>query len=250
MVAFLKSFLKPKFLLTALILLSGILPVIAQEEKEYNNQVWLDLNPRWVTNSGKIILAGSLAYRTIFPQDWNRYIVSLGVRYSPFIYRPEASIALQSLQFRAGIADYYTSSIVNKNLNEIRLYQGVRVKWPTFPRIHMSHYARAEERIEKVQDSETRDFTMRFRYRLTTEFHFIKPALTDLYLPFSVELFISGGEGLYFNDVTRITPGIGYDFTDQFSTEFQVSYHLSRNSNTDSFENNDLVFRLRVYFTF
>ncbi|MDX2431115.1 MAG: DUF2490 domain-containing protein, partial [Bacteroides sp.] len=101
----------------------------------------------------------------------------------------EASIALQYLQFRAGIGDYYTFSIGDENLNEIRLYQGVRLRWPTFRRVHLSHYARVEERFEKVQNSETRDFTMRFRYRLTSKFRFIKPALSDLYIPLSVEIF-------------------------------------------------------------
>lgn len=233
------------------ILLVGLLSVAyGQEEKDYSNQVWLDFNPRWVPGGGKIILDASLAYRTIFPQDWNRYSIGMGVRYSPFIQRSESSTALQYLQFRAGIRDFYTASIGDNNLNELRLYQGVRVQWPTFRRVLLLHYVRVEERFEKVEGTDTRDFTARFRYRLTSKFRFIKPALIDLYFPLSMELFLSASEGLYFNDVTRITPGVGYDFTDQFSTEFHLSYHFSRNSGTDSFENNTLVYRLRVYFTF
>ena len=90
---------------------------------------------------------------------------------------------------------------------------------------------------------------MRFRYRLGARFRFLKPALSDLYLPVSAEAFMSTGQGFYFNDVVRVTPGIGYNFTDQFSAEFQLSYHFSRNSGTESFENNDIVYRLRVFFT-
>lgn len=232
------------------ILFLGLLSAAYGQDENYNNQVWLDLNPRWVPGGGKIMLDGSLGYRTIFPQNWNRYTLGLGARYSPFINRSESNIALQYLQFRAGIRDFYTASIDDSNLNELRLYQGVRVQWPTFRRVLLIHYVRVEERFEKVEGTDTRDFTARFRYRLTSKFRFIKPALTSLYIPVSVELFMSSSEGLYFNDVTRVTPGIGYDFTDQFSTEFQLSYHFSRNSSTDSFENNDLVFRLRAYFTF
>lgn len=239
-----------KFILMVILMMTTLPGLYAQEEKDYNNQVWLDFNPRWVPGGGKIILDASLAYRTIFPRDWNRYSIGMGVRYSPFIHRSESSTALQYLQFRAGVRDFYTASIEGYNLNELRLYQGVRVQWPTFRRVLLLHYVRVEERFEKVEGTDTRDFTARFRYRLTSKFRFIKPALTSLYIPVSVELFMSSSEGLYFNDVTRVTPGIGYDFTDQFSTEFQLSYHFSRNSSTDSFENNDLVFRLRAYFTF
>ena len=237
-------------ILFALILLTALSPVRGQEEKDYNQQVWIDFNPRWVLGSGKTILRGSLEYRTIFPNEWNRYIISLGASYSPFIHQPERNVAIQYMRFHAGVRDFYTYSIENLNLNEVRFYQGVQLRWPSFPRVFLTHYIRIEERIEHIQHSDAYDFTMRFRYRLGARFRFLKPALSDLYLPVSAEVFMSAGQGFYFNDVIRVTPGIGYDFTDQFSTEFHISYHYSRNSKTDDFENNDLVYRLRVYFTF
>ena len=221
-----------------------------EEEKDYNQQAWIDLNPRWVMKSGKTMLRGSLGYRTIFPQEWDRYVINLGLSHSPFIHQAERNVAIQYMRFHAGIGDYFTQSLDGLNLNEIRLSQGVHLRWPSFPRVFLTHYFRIEERFEHIQHSDDYDFTMRFRYRLGARFRFLKPFLSDLYLPVSAEVFMSTGQGFYFNDVIRVTPGIGYDFTDQFSTEFQLSYHFSRNSSTESFENNDLVYRLRVYFTF
>lgn len=240
-----------KNILLVFILLTVFSSARGQEEKkDFNQQVWIDFNPRWVLGSGKTMLRGSLEYRTIFPEDWDRYIISLGASYSPFIHQPERNVAVQYMRFHAGVRDFYTYSIESYNLNEVRFYQGVQLRWPSFPRVFLTHYIRIEERIEHIQYSDAYDFTMRFRYRLGARFRFLKPFLSDLYLPVSAEVFMSTGQGFYFNDVVRVTPGIGYDFTDQFSSEFQLSYHFSRNSSTESFENNDLVYRLRVFFTF
>jgi len=236
--------------LLALVLLTALSQVRGQDEKDYNQQAWIDLNPRWVMKSGKTIIRGSLGYRTIYPEDWDRYFLNVGASYSPFIHQTERNTSIQYMRFQVGVADYFTNSTDGSNLNEIRLYQGVHLQWPTFPRVFLTHYLRIEERFEHLQDSETYDLTMRFRYRLGAKIRLLKPFLSDLYFPVSVEVFMSTGQGLYFNDVVRLTPGIGYDFTDQFSTEFHFSYHFSRNSSTDDFENNDLVYRLRVFFTF
>ncbi len=188
------------------------------------------------------------------PDHYSRTLEPLclqsGIGYSPFIHRSEAGTALRYLQFHAGIWDYYTYTLKNVNLNEIRLYQGVKVQWPTLHWVHLIHYGRVEERFEHLQNSETSDFTLRLRYRLTAEFHFSKAAISNLYIPVSAEIFISAGEGLYFNDLIQVSPGIGYDFTDRFSTVFQLYYNLSRNSDTDSFQNNALLYRLRLFYTF
>ncbi len=66
----------------------------------------------------------------------------------------------------------------------------------------------------------------------------------------SAEIFLSSSQGYYFNDVSRMTPGIGYDFTDEFATEFHLSYHFSRNANNEAFFNNEMVFRLRAFYIF
>jgi hypothetical protein len=146
------------------------------------------------------------------------------------------------MQIHLGVGDFYTYSPEDPNLNEFRIYQGIRVYWPVVGRITFSHYLRLEERFENLLEEDRADVSGRVRYQLGARIRF-----GNLYLPLTTEIFIPIWDGVYFNDVIRATPGIGYDFTDTFRAQLHVSYHFSRNSPTDSFENNDLVFRLRVY---
>ncbi len=50
-----------------------------------------------------------------------------------------------------------------------------------------------------------------------------------------------------FNDLIRITAGLGYNFSINWKTEFSASYHRIRNTLNDVFETNDIVFRFRVF---
>ncbi len=240
-----------KYLFTlVLLLLLQHTPASGQENPDFNQQIWLDFNPKVLLGSSKVMLYGGLGYRTIVQSNWDRYYLNIGLNYSPFIHNDSRSPAIQCLQLHAGIGDYYTRSLENTNLNEIRTYVGVRLRWPSFKRVAFSHYVRFEQRFERFQNSNAHEFTPRLRYRLSAKFRFLKTTISDLYIPLHFEIFMSKGDGFYFNDVSRLTPGIGYDFTDQFATELHLSYHFSRNSGDDSFQNNELVYRLRVYYTF
>ena len=63
----------------------------------------------------------------------------------------------------------------------------------------------------------------------------------------SVEFFYNLKEADRYNDVIRISPGLGYKFSDEWKAEFYVSYHLSNNTSEDDDSTNDFVFRLRIY---
>lgn len=234
-----------------LILIIAAPPARCQEEIEsFNQQIWLDFNPKVVLKNSKFVLYGNLGYRTLVQINWNRYYINSGISFSPFIHNDSYGTALKYLQFHVGIADFYTAIIDEANLNELRTYQGLRFRWPSLKRVNFSHYFRFEQRFESLSNTKTREFTTRFRYQLKAKFRLLKPTLQDLYFPVSAELFMSSGEGLFFNDVTRLTPGVGYDFTDLFAMEFHISYHFSRNSSEEDFLNNELVYRLRAYYTF
>jgi len=75
-----------------------------------------------------------------------------------------------------------------------------------------------------------------------------------MYIPLNVELFVNLQKAERFNDVIRISPGIGYKFSDEWRAEFYVSYHYTYN--TAEYTNNkadqqdgsnDFVFRLRIF---
>ncbi|MDB4584052.1 hypothetical protein N9164_12930 [Draconibacterium sp.] len=68
-----------------------------------------------------------------------------------------------------------------------------------------------------------------------------------LYLPVSIEYFqnLKGTE--QFNDVVRGGPGIGYEFSELWKVEFDLSYHYTKNTVEDNFATNDFVFRFRLF---
>ncbi len=79
-----------------------------------------------------------------------------------------------------------------------------------------------------------------------TPFSFVE----GLYLPMNVEVFFSLKESDRFNDKIRISPGIGYKFENGWKTEFYISYHNAKDTNSVGNTTNDLVFRLRVFRSF
>ena len=70
-----------------------------------------------------------------------------------------------------------------------------------------------------------------------------------MYIPASVEFFYNFQEAKRFNDVIRVSPGLGYKFSDEWRMEFYVSYHLTQNTTAEDDSTNDIVFRLRVFNT-
>lgn len=223
------------------------LPIVYGEDI-IRNQFWLDYNPSWVIGH-KISLYSDFGARTDLPTTGYRYNARIGVNYKPFILSDRHTI-IKNMQFHGGFGDFYSYSVDDENINEFRIMQGVRVYGPLLKRVRFSHFVRFEERFENKNSNETKIFSARMRYLLGAKFQFRNEKLMNLYFPCSVEFFMPINAGISFNDVVRITPAIGYNFTDQLRTELNVSYHYGRNSPEDSFENNDLVFRLRVFQVF
>jgi hypothetical protein len=75
------------------------------------------------------------------------------------------------------------------------------------------------------------------------------PFNKKLYLPISLEGFWNLKGVQQFNDVVRIAPGIGYEFSPKLKAEFDASYHYTRDTVEDDFATNDFVFRFRVFHT-
>jgi hypothetical protein len=116
----------------------------------------------------------------------------------------------------------------------------------------LQHYVRLEERFDIETSKWVNTFGLRVRYRAKLELRFKGDWLSfndGLYIPVSIELFWNLKEALQFNDVVRFTPGIGYEFSNFWKTEFDLSYHYTRNTVEDNFATNDIVFRLRLYHT-
>ncbi len=73
--------IKKKIPLSLLLIFSGYL-LNAQDVKDISTtkQIWLDYNPAY-SLSEKLDLYGDIGARTVFPNEWYRFVVGPSVRY-------------------------------------------------------------------------------------------------------------------------------------------------------------------------
>jgi hypothetical protein len=242
--------IKKNIRLSLLLLFSGYL-LYAQdvEDKSITEQIWLDYNPDF-SLSEKVDVYGDIGARTVFPNEWYRFVVGPSVRYK------QPKLILKELFYKEelhfGIRFFFTANRDNPNRLEIRPFQGYRLSWPNRPRIVLQHYVRLEERFDIETSNWINTFGLRLRYLAELMLKFKGDWISfneGLYLPVSIEFFWNLKGAQQFNDVVRITPGIGYEFSELWRAEFELSYHYTRNTVEDNFATNDIVFRFRVFHT-
>lgn len=238
-------------LMVTLVILLLYRSTFAQDETDNSTvteQIWIDFNPSYKLND-KFSLYGDIGARTVFPHEWNRYVIrptisyKLPKRFFPNLYHNSA--------LHGGMGFFFTNNLSDVNRLEIRPFQGYKLSWPNRPRIKIHHYVRLEERFDiDVTDWEN-TFGLRFRYQAAMVL-FLKGDWfsynNGFYLPISVELFGNLIGVKQFNDALRITPGIGHEFSSKWKGEVDVGYFYTRNTVEDVFATNDLAFRIRVYY--
>ena len=95
-------------------------------------------------------------------------------------------------------------------------------------------------------------FGLRLSYEATIVFKF-KGDLWNVgkgfFLSASAKLWWNLISTTILNDVVRITPGIGYQINPEWKTAFYIGYNYTRNLSSEKFETNNIIYRLRVYYT-
>ena len=230
--------------------------IFAQDKEPFdasvNSQIWLDYNSKHNLNDDRSV-SGFVGYRSITPHVFNKFMIvptyNIIHKKSPkFIKREKPLIS----SFHLGSAIYYTNNKYEPDNIEFRLMQGFKFFVPSLKMIPLQNYIRLEERFQKDFDGSNWNTSFRFRYQLATVIEWKNHIFSfnkGLYIPLSVELFFNLKKADRFNDVIRISPGLGYKFNDEWRTEFYVSYHLSTNTTENDDSTNDFVFRLRIYKT-
>ena len=174
--------------LLLLLIFSGYL-LNAQDAKDISTteQIWLDYNPDF-SISEKVDVYGDIGARTVFPNEWYRFVVGPSVRYK----RPK--LILKELYYKEelhfGIRFFFTANKNFSNRIEIRPFQGYRLAWPNRPRIVLQHYVRLEERFDIETSNWINTFGLRVRYMAELMFKFKGDWLSfndGLYLPISIE---------------------------------------------------------------
>ena len=169
-------------------------------------------------------------------------------------YVSKAEIVLRKivLQRRTSCRDriLFTDNKNTSNRLEIRPFQGYRLAWPNRPRIRLQHYLRLEERFDTETGNWINTFGLRFRYQAELTLFFKKKKTESnksWYFPVSIEFFADLIGVNQFNDLVRVTPGLGFVFSIKWRAQFDMSYHYTRNTTEDDFATSDFVFRIRVY---
>jgi hypothetical protein len=72
--------IKKNIRLSLLLIFSGYL--LYAQDKSTTEQIWLDYNPDF-SLSEKVDVYGDIGARTVFPNEWYRFVIGPSVRYKP-----------------------------------------------------------------------------------------------------------------------------------------------------------------------
>ena len=114
----------------------------------------------------------------------------------------------------------------------------------------MYNYTRLEERFQTAFDGDGWETGFRLRHRVSIAISWKKHYLNftkGLYFPISAEIFLNLRNAGQFNDLIRLSPGIGYKFDSGLKLELYTIYNLSRNITATNDASNDFILRLRIY---
>lgn len=220
------------------------------EDVTVNTQAWLDYNVIHDVKENKT-LSGYVGFRSISPHIYNNFLVQ-----SSYNIANQKSLKFLKLKkpfihsFHLGTRLNYISNKNNDDNFEFRLTEGFNFYLPSIKQIPLKNYIRFEQRFQKSFDGSSWNVGFRFRYKIATIIQWDKLVFNftkGLYIPLHVEFFVNLKKADRFNDVIRISPGLGYKLNEQWKFELSVSYHNTLNTLETDNTSNDFVLRLRVF---
>ncbi len=221
----------------------------ADENVKSSTQYWLDYNLEYPLENENT-LSGFIGFRSISPHIYNNFL--LVSNYNIINRKGLGFLKLEKPFINSFHLGARMNYIANKNLKddfEFRLMQGFKFFIPLIKELPIMNYVRFEERFQ--YSFEDGDWTVgyRFRYRVSSAITWENQLLNfgkGFYLPFNVEFFFNLKKSDRFNDVIRLSPGIGYKLNDEWRFELYASYHNALNTTENTNTSNDFVIRLRI----
>ncbi len=223
---------------------------IVDQEVKVNQQFWLDYNFKNQLNEHQS-LSTQVGFRKITPQIYNRFLVisTLDIENrKKLINLNNEKPLIDSYHLGAGLI--YTDNIGKNDNFELRLIQGFKFDIPTIKAITLTNYIRAEERFQNAFDNSGWTSAFRLRYKVSTVLDWKKHYLTfakGLYLPMEAEFFFNLKKADRFNDVIRLSPGIGYKLDNNWKFELHAIFNSSKNLTETNNNSSDFILRLRVF---
>ncbi len=232
------------------LLFTAFLAKSQSSENDFSTQYWLDLVPKW-NLKGQSDLKLDLGYRTISPQTWQRFI--LRGQYEYYSYDLLFKSANTKERLIGGLGLFYLDAFEGSNSLEIRPMQGYQLDLEINSYLSIYQLLRFEERFEmKFDSNQDNDFGFRIRYKAQMDYEIgdlVFQKGTGFYIPFYVEVFLNIVSIKQFNDVLRISPGIGYQFNSDFKIQLTAAYQYTYEEFKELTRTNNVVFRLAVYKT-
>lgn len=237
-------------------LLFGIQGIVAQDsivdqEVRVNSQAWLDYNFKNLTNNSRF-LSTQIGFRTINPSVYNRFLVTstLNLRANRWFKSKKEDSEPLIRSYHLGTGTIYTRNYNETDNFELRFIQGVKFNIPTIKDFKLYNYTRLEERFQTAFDGDGWEAGFRLRHRVSIAISWKKHYLNftkGLYFPISAEIFFNLQKANRYNDVLRLSPGIGYKFESGLKLELYTIYNLSRNITETNDASSDFILRLRIY---
>ncbi|WP_298532248.1 DUF2490 domain-containing protein [uncultured Algibacter sp.] len=221
-----------------------------EDDVKVNAQLWLDYNIQSHFGESKS-LNSYVGYRSITPNIYNNFLVV-----STYNIANKKSLKLLKRDkpfinsYHLGARANYIANKDKKDDFEFRLMQGFKFYLPSIKEVPLMNYIRLEERFQKTFNTSGWDIGFRFRYKVSTVIDLDKHIFnftSGFYIPLNVEFFFNLKKVDRFNDVIRVSPGIGYKLNDDWKFEFYVSYQNTQNTSENESTSNDFVFRLRIF---
>jgi len=223
-------------------------PAVAQEIDESDTQAWVQYEYQFKLGK-KWRGSWDLGYRELMSTEdvlgeWSR----LHTR-GNFTYVYSKRVA-----FDCGVGGYYTFSENLSDLFELRTWQGAIVFWPkgrlAGRELDIQHRFRLEQRWTDQRDSDRTDFGLRSRYRLAAFIPLNQPTIGEKawYVPLMGEAFgdLGGDAPDYFAERLRLTVGLGYVLSSNWTLEFRYTAQKARDTVLDRFTTTDHIFDLRI----
>ncbi len=220
---------------------------VVDQAVDVNQQFWLDYNhPTRLSETQSI--RTEIAFRTINPNIFNRFQAISTVTFKNTKKENKLWNLISSYQLGGGAI--YTQNTSATDNFELRMIQGFRVIIPTIKLITLNNYVRLEERFQNEFNQQGWRSGFRLRYQISTNISWAKHYLgftEGIYFPLKAELFFNLKKTDRFNDVVRISPGIGYKLKNNWRYELFVILNRSKNTTETSNTTSDFILRLRIY---
>ena len=207
-----------------------------------NHQLWLDFYPH-LHISEKLQFYGDIGFRILITDSqWAR------------IYgRPALRYHLDSIfVLHGGLGAFLEISRDVSNRFELRPWQGMQIKWPTFRHLRFNHLVRLEERFNYLLQDEVFESELRLRVRFGGRIQFNRmEGRRSFFAPFYVEWFapLAGAVTETFVNRAEFSTGLGYNASRILQFRFLFNFRKSKVENSNGRSISDIAYHLQARYS-